>query len=150
MKPTTRLSLFIVSVVGLGWLIGATNLPGAWYAQLTKPAVTPPNWAFPIAWTVLYIMIAIAGWRTVRHEPMGPAIVLWFAQLVLNFLWSPVMFTMHRIDVALAIIIGLLIAILAYIALEYERDRPAAALFLPYAAWVSFATYLNAQLWRLN
>lgn len=150
MKPATQLSLFIVGVVGLGWLIGATNLPGTWYAQLSKPAVTPPNLAFPIAWTVLYIMIAVAGWRTFRHEPTRPAIVLWFAQLVLNFLWSPIMFTMHRIDIALVIIICLLIAILAYIVLEYKRDWPAAALFLPYAAWVSFATYLNAQLWRLN
>jgi tryptophan-rich sensory protein len=51
-------------VVGIGWAIGATNLPGAWYAGLQKPTFNPPNWVFAPTWTVLYVMIAVAGWRT--------------------------------------------------------------------------------------
>lgn len=145
-----HLLVFVAAVVGIGWLIGATNLPGEWYAGLAKPDFVPPNWAFPIAWTILYVMIAIAGWRTYRREPGGKAMVAWAAQLALNFAWSPVMFTMHQIGAALVILIGLFVAILAYFALEMSRDRLAAALFVPYAAWVAFAGVLNAAIWRLN
>ena len=76
--------------------------------------------------------------------------LVWAAQLALNFAWSPVMFTMHRIGAALVILIGLFIAIVTYISIEVSRDRPAAALFVPYAAWVAFAGVLNASIWRLN
>ena len=68
-----QLLVFVVGVVGIGWLIGATNLPGEWYAALAKPGFVPSNWAFPVAWTILYIMIAVAGWRTFRREPPGRA-----------------------------------------------------------------------------
>ncbi|MBR0909440.1 TspO/MBR family protein [Bradyrhizobium japonicum] len=145
-----QLLVFVVGVVGIGWLIGATNLPGAWYAGLAKPDFVPPNWAFPVAWTILYIMIAVAGWRTFRREPSGRAMLVWAAQLALNFVWSPVMFTMHQIGAALVILICLFVAIVTYISLETSRDRLAAALFVPYAAWVAFAGVLNAAIWRLN
>lgn len=145
-----QLSIFVVAVVGMGWLIGATNLPGPWYAALAKPSFVPPNWAFPVAWTILYILIAVAGWRTFRREPRGKAMLFWIAQLALNFVWSPVMFTMHQIGNALAILSCLFVTILAYIGLELSRDRVAAALFVPYAAWVAFAGLLNAAIWRLN
>ncbi|PDT88537.1 sensor histidine kinase [Bradyrhizobium sp. Y36] len=141
---------FVVGVVGIGWLIGATNLPGAWYAGLAKPDFVPPNWAFPVAWTILYIMIAIAGWRTFRREPSGKAMLAWAAQLALNFAWSPVMFTMHQIGAALVVLVGMFVAIASYIGIEASRDRLAAALFVPYAAWVAFAGVLNAAIWRLN
>ena len=145
-----QLLVFVVGVVGIGWLIGATNLPGEWYANLAKPGFVPPNWAFPVAWTILYVMIAVAGWRTFQRGPLGKAMLVWVAQLVLNFAWSPVMFTMHQIGAALVILIALLVAILAYIGLELSRDRIAAALFVPYAAWVAFAGMLNAAIWRMN
>ena len=145
-----QLLVFVVGVVGIGWLIGATNLPGEWYAALAKPGFVPPNWAFPVAWTILYVMIAVAGWRTFRREPSGRAMQVWAAQLALNFVWSPVMFTMHQIGAALVILICLFVAIVTYISLETSRDRLAAALFVPYAAWVAFAGVLNAAIWRLN
>ena len=145
-----QLLVFVVGVVGIGWLIGATNLPGEWYASLAKPAFVPPNWAFPVAWTILYVMIAIAGWRTYRRGPRSSAMLAWAVQLALNFAWSPVMFTLHQIGVALVILIGLFAAIVTYISLEMSRDRPAAALFVPYAAWVAFAGVLNASIWRMN
>lgn len=145
-----QLLVFMVAVVGIGWLIGATNLSGEWYAGLAKPSFVPPNWAFPVAWTILYIMIAVAGWRTFRREPAGKAMLAWAAQLVLNFAWSPVMFTLHQIGAALVILVGMFVAIVAYISIEASRDRLAAALFVPYAAWVAFAGLLNAAIWRLN
>lgn len=74
----------------------------------------------------------------------------WIAQIALNFAWSPVMFTWHQIGAALAILSGLFATIVVYIGLELPRDRLAAALFVPYAAWVAFAGVLNAAIWRLN
>lgn len=150
MRRTVTLALFIVLVLGGGTLIGLWTLPGAWYAGLTKPPFNPPNWIFAPVWTVLYIMVAVAGWRTSQREPRSSAMTVWFTQLALNFTWSPVFFGAHSIGVALVTVAALLAAALAYIVMQWSRDRAAALLFVPYAAWVAFATLLNGSLWVLN
>ncbi|TYR31938.1 tryptophan-rich sensory protein [Mesorhizobium microcysteis] len=144
------LVLFILLVVGGGSLIGATNTPGEWYAALEKPPFNPPNWIFAPVWTTLYVMIAVAGWRIWRQARTGGAMTAWWLQMGLNFLWSPVFFTLQSVGLALAVIVALLAAIVAFIVLAWDRDRPAALLFLPYAAWVGFATLLNASIFWLN
>jgi tryptophan-rich sensory protein len=144
------LALFILLVLGGGTLIGLMTLPGEWYAGLAKPPFNPPNWIFAPVWTLLYIMVAVAGWRTWQRGPRSAAIALWFVQLALNFVWSPVFFGAHRIGGALAVIVALLAAIIAFIVMAGPRDRIAALLFTPYAAWVAFATLLNGALWYLN
>jgi tryptophan-rich sensory protein len=144
------LALFILLVLGGGTLIGLMTLPGEWYAGLAKPPFNPPNWIFAPVWTLLYIMVAVAGWRTWQRGPRSAAIALWFVQLALNFVWSPVFFGAHRIGGALAVIVALLAAIIAFIVMAWPRDRIAALLFTPYAAWVAFATLLNGALWYLN
>lgn len=144
------LFLFIGGVVLAGFLLGYANTPGGWYAALNKPDFNPPNAVFAPVWTLLYICIGIAGARTWSHDPRSPSMAAWFIQIALNFLWSPVFFSMHRIGLALGIIAALLIAIAAFIALRWRRDRVAALLFLPYAAWVGFATVLNWSIYRLN
>jgi tryptophan-rich sensory protein len=75
---------------------------------------------------------------------------LWWGQLALNFLWSPVFFAAHQIGIALVIILLLLAAIFAFIATAWRLDRVAAWLFVPYAAWVAFASFLNASFFALN
>ena len=150
--PNHRLTpiLFLLLVVGGGLAIGYLTVPGAWYAQLAKPAFTPPGWILGPGWTVLYIMIAVAGWRAWRRDRGGRPVTAWWTQLVLNFLWSPVFFSAHQIGLALAIILLLLAAILAFIVLSWREDRAAAGLFVPYAAWVVFAAVLNGSLYWLN
>jgi translocator protein len=150
MKRRQSLLVFLVAVVGVGWLIGATNLPGAWYADLSKPAFNPPNWIFAPVWTVLYVMIAIAGWRTWLQENNSLALQLWFAQMLLNFSWSPVFFRLHKMGLGLVIILTLLATIVGFIAVQIRENRLAAGLFVPYAAWVAFASALNYSLLRLN
>jgi len=150
MRPYLTLALFIVVVLGGGTLIGVTTLPGGWYAGLIKPSFNPPNWVFAPVWTLLYLLIAIAGWRIWQRDSRSAAMTAWFIQLGLNFIWSPVFFGAHRIGLALAIIVALLAAILSFIATAWPRDRVASWLFVPYAAWVTFATALNAAVWRLN
>ena len=75
---------------------------------------------------------------------------LWWAQLLLNFLWSPMFFSAHRIDLALALILLLLLIILGFIVTSWRKDRMVALLFAPYAVWVAFATLLNASIFSLN
>lgn len=144
------LALFLVVTLGGGLLIGATNMPGAWYADLVKPPFNPPDWLFAPVWTVLYVAVAVAGWRIWRLRDTRGAMTAWWIQLGLNFLWTPVFFTLQAVGWALAVILALLAAIIAFIGLAWDRDRPAALLFLPYAAWVAFATLLTASIWWLN
>jgi translocator protein len=150
MNQRFSLILFVVLVVGGGLLIGYLTAPGAWYAQLAKPGFNPPAWVFGPAWTTLYVLIAIAGWRVWRHDRGGWAMRLWWMQIVLNFSWSPVFFAAHQIALALVVVLLLLGAILAFIATTWRQDRVAAWLFVPYAAWVAFASVLNASIWVLN
>lgn len=153
-NDTTRnylwLAIFLVGVVGMGSAIGLLTQPGDWYAGLAKPGFNPPNWLFAPVWTLLYVMIAIAGWLVWLDLPDSTAMRLWLVQVALNFLWSPVFFGLHSIGLALAIIVLLLAAILGFIAAAWRRKPAAAALFVPYAAWVGFATLLNASIWQLN
>ena len=121
-----------------------------WYAGLAKPPFNPPNWVFAPVWTVLYVLIAVAGWRTFERDRSGWAMKLWWAQLVLNFLWSPVFFAVHRIGLALLVILLLLAAILAFLVMSWRQNRVAAWLFAPYAAWVAFAAVLNGSIWLLS
>jgi tryptophan-rich sensory protein len=140
--------IFLVAVVGIGLLIGSVTRPDGWYAALAKPAFNPPNWVFGPVWTVLYVLIAIAGARTWEGRTGGSD--LWLAQMALNFAWTPVFFGLHRPGMALAVILALLVAILAFIASRWRADRVAALLFAPYAAWVAFACVLNAAIVALN
>lgn len=143
------LSLFLLSVVGGGALIGAASAPGAWYQELQKPAFTPPNWIFAPVWTALYILIAIAGWRLWRSGD-DRLKGLWLLQMGLNFAWSPVFFSAHLPGLALAVILALLATIATIAVLAWRRDRVVSWMFLPYLAWVGFATVLNAAFVALN
>ena len=144
------LILFLLLVVGGGLAIGYLTAPGGWYAGLVKQSFNPPNWVFAPVWTVLYVLIAVAGWRSFERDRAGLPMRLWWAQLALNFLWSPVFFGAHRIGLALIVILLIIAAIFAFIATAWRQDRVAAWLFAPYAAWVAFASVLNAAILALN
>ncbi|MCZ7484390.1 TspO/MBR family protein [Rhizobium rhizogenes] len=150
MKNLTVYVVFVVVVVAIGALIGVNNVPGEWYQSLQKPFFNPPNWIFGPVWTTLYVLIGIAGARTWIRKRMGTRMRLWFTQMVLNFLWSPIFFGMQSPAGALIIIIPMLVCLLAFIALTYRRDRISMWLFVPYALWVAFATVLNASIGILN
>ena len=141
---------FLVLVLGGGLAIGFLNAPGAWYAGLAKPSFNPPGWVFAPVWTVLYVLIAVAGWRVWRQDPGGWPMRLWWLQLALNFVWSPLFFAAHRIGLALVVILLLLGVIASFIAMTWRNERLAAWLFAPYAVWVAFASVLNAAIFALN
>ena len=150
MKHIRALILFLVFVIGGGISIGFLTAPDGWYAGLVKPSFNPPAWLFAPVWTVLYVLIAVAGWRCFERDRRGWPMKLWWAQLALNFLWSPVFFAAHRIGVALAVILLLLAVILGFIGTSWRRNRSIAWLFVPYATWVAFAAVLNGEILALN
>jgi translocator protein len=129
---------------------GSIFQTGEWYASLNKPSWTPPNWLFPVAWSVLYVMIAIAGWLAWKAEGVGTAVVIWAIGLALNTLWSYLMFERHDIFAALVDVSLMWITVVAFIAATWNLEPRAAYLFLPYLAWTSFAAALNFAVWRLN
>ena len=119
------------------------------YDKLDKPDFTPPSEVFPIAWTTLYVLIAIAGWRVWRAG-LTAALGIWGMQLVLNFAWTPTFFVAHQILLALLIVLTLLGSIFAFLGAVRGRDRVAFWCFVPYAAWVAFASLLNGSILWLN
>lgn len=129
---------------------GATYMPGPFYAALQKPAWTPPNEWFPIAWSILYVLIALAGWTAWRAQGFGPLLWLWLLQLALAATWSYLMFGQKQITSALVDVGALWLAILAFIVVAWPVRRSAALLFVPYFLWVTFAAALNFEIWRLN
>ncbi len=148
-KWITR-SAFLTLVVGGGILIGTLTAPGAWYADLQKPAFNPPNWIFAPVWTVLYVMIAMVGWRLHEAQRSSAAYRLWWGQLGLNFLWSPMFFALQQLWVALLIIVALWAVIVLLIRATWRMDRVSSVALMPYLAWVSFATALNLSIATLN
>lgn len=143
------LAVFATLVV-IAAQFGVTFRPGPWYEGLAKPSFTPPNAVFPVAWTVLYVMIGLAGYFAWKAEGIGAAVGVWLLQLILNAAWSYVMFGRHEIGLALAVLAALWLSIAAFIALTWRSSRLAALLFVPYLLWVSFAALLNFEVWRLN
>lgn len=140
---------FLAAVTGAASL-GAVFKPGAWYTELAKPAWTPPSAIFAPVWTVLYLLIAIAGWLTWRSGGLTALLAVWIAALLLNAAWSWLFFGRHWIGAALVDIAALWCAIALFIVLAWRLTPVASLLLTPYLIWVSFAAALNLQIWRLN
>ena len=137
-------------LVALAAVTGGLYKPGDWYGQLEKPGWTPPNRAFPVVWTILYVMIGLAGWIAWRSTGWSVLTGLWMAQLILNALWSYLFFGIRRMGWALVDIVALWFAIAVFIALAWPVSPLAAMLFMPYLAWVSIAAALNKRIRDLN
>jgi tryptophan-rich sensory protein len=133
---------------------GAVFKPGPWYDGLAKPSWNPPKWLFPVAWTVLFGMIATAGWvawRAAEGFAGAPwAFAFYFVQLALNAGWSALFFGMKRMDLAFAEVGLLFLAILATVIGFFAVSATAGWLMVPYLLWVAFAARLNHKIWKLN
>jgi len=159
--PNVRGSALGSAAACAGWIVlsmcaalAAALWPvDAWYAGIAKPSWNPPSWVFGPVWTTLYIMIGVSAWRVwrvggFRRDRLALGVLA--AQWVLNFAWSGLFFGMKSPGAALVEIVALLALICVLIARFARIDRTAAVLLAPYAAWVGFATALNAALWWLN
>ena len=156
-RPILGLAAFAAVVAAAGWY-GARHSPRdpltrLWYSRLDKPSWNPPQLVFPIVWTALYSLIAIAGWRTWLQEDSperSRALRLWASQLATNAEWTNLFFGHHNPKQSLLDVVSLESQIISYIRTVKKVDPAAAACFLPYAAWVAFATLLNAEILRRN
>ncbi|GAA4811337.1 TspO/MBR family protein [Nocardioides caeni] len=151
--PSGWLSLapFAAAVAAVAVLGGlAASSSSETYRALELPPFAPPSWVFGPVWTVLYVMIAVAGWLAWRADVGRTGLALWGIQLALNLAWTPLFFAADRYVLALVDIVALLAAVIATIVVFHRRSPVAAYLFVPYVAWVGFATALNAAIVVLN
>jgi tryptophan-rich sensory protein len=142
--------IFIALVVTVGSVIGINTGPDTWYTALEKPPFNPPNWLFAPVWFTLYVLIGIAGARSYLRDASSPSAFLWAGQMLLNWAWTPTWFTLHLLWPAFAIIAAIFAMIIAFIVVNWKKDRVSALLFVPYAMWVGFASILNLSIALLN
>ena len=153
----TRWALVMVPLmILLGSLSGILSNSGYnnhWFAALARPAMMPPAWAFPVAWTILYALMGLSLALILdarRASGRRLAVGLFILQLVLNLAWSPVFFALHKVHFAVLLIVMILVAAIATV-IAFKRIRPLAAyLLVPYLLWLSFAAVLNYQIDQLN
>ena len=124
--------------------------PGLWYEGLVKPGFTPPRWAFPVVWTVFYLLSAYAAARVALLPGSGDVLALWSVQIALNTLWTPVFFGAHRMGLGMVVIVLLWLSILGLVVLSWPLDALPSLIFVLYLIWVSIATALNSRIWRDN
>lgn len=145
----TLFLVFLAATFAAG-ATGALFPTGEWYKRLNKPAWTPPNWAFPIMWTTIYLLIAFAGARVAPLAGNQYAMGFWAVQIALNALWTPVFFGLRRLGASLPVMAFLWLAVLGATITHFRLDFWAGLAFVPYLAWVTVAGALNWSVWRLN
>ena len=124
------------------------------YAALIQPPLSPPAWVFPVAWTILYLLMGLASWLVWRSDvPRAEkkrALTLYGVQLAVNFIWPLIFFRAGMYGFALIWLVVLLVLV-TETAIAFGRiDMRAAWLLIPYLLWLLFAGYLNAGVWLLN
>jgi len=156
MTSWAALAGFIALCLAIGALGGwiTAGSVANWYPTLAKPSWTPSNAIFGPVWTVLYVLMAFAAWlvwrKDMRFAGVKAAMILFMAQLALNFLWSLLFFGLRAPGLALANIVALLLILVLTVWAFFQQSRLAGVIMLPYLAWVAFATALNFAIWRLN
>ena len=154
MRRALPIVAFVLLCLAVGWVSGLTTEAAvvAWYRPLAKPPWTPPDAAFPIVWTILYLLMGIAAglvWRR-RHRDRRKAIGWFLVQLAFNVLWSPVFFGLHSPAGGLAVILLLLVALVATLVAFFAISRTAFWLLVPYLLWVGYAATVIIGICALN
>lgn len=139
-----------LAACGAAATTGAMFNPGDWYKSLSKPTWTPPDWVFPVTWTVLYLLIAAAAARVAVLPNTGQALALWSVQIAFNTLWSPVFFGLRRLRAAMIVMVGLWLSVAGTMVAFYLSDPWAGLMFAPYLLWVTIAGALNLSVLQRN
>ncbi len=141
--------IFLAACFGAG-ATGALFPPGEWYENLDKPDWTPPDWAFPVAWTTIYLLISFAAARVSSMSGSAYAMAFWSLQIALNALWTPVFFGLKRMKGAILVLGMLWLAVLGATVTHFYLDLWAGLAFVPYLLWVTVAGALNISVWQRN
>lgn len=137
----------------VGSVIGIVTGPeiDGWYRGLEKSSLNPPDFVFPVAWTILYVLIALTGWRLwERRNALKWQWAAFVVYVAFNWSWSFVFFSFKQTGSALVWIMVINLLSLALIIGCWRRDRPVALLMVLPLLWTCFATWLNYQIWVLN
>jgi benzodiazapine receptor len=154
-KNHLSLIIWIVSLIVIGGGIGSLTKPemSTWYSTLHRSPVTPPNYVFPLAWTVLYGMIGACGgliWSKPLFQKLSIIKALYVIQLVINWSWTPLFFHYHFTGFSLIVLCAMDILVATIIWLSYRKMNEVSLLMIPYLLWILFASYLNFYIWRYN
>ncbi|MFP8955582.1 TspO/MBR family protein [Natrialbaceae archaeon A-CW3] len=152
-RDVLEVVVFVIAINVVGGLPGVLSGPdSAWFRALEKPAFYPPEIAFPVVWTLLFTLMGVALWLVWRASGTGRglALGLFVGQMAVNVAWTPVFFGLEELFAGLVVIVTLWVLVAATIVAFRAVDRRAAALLVPYLLWVTFASVLNYELWRLN
>ena len=157
MNKYKRILVVVATCLAIGYFSGMVTRDSitTWYPTLVKPSFNPPNWVFAPVWTILYIMMGVAGgmvWNRLEKDPenVKKAFTFFIIQLALNAAWSVIFFYFHNPFLALIEVI-LFWLLIFETRIQFKKiDKTAGLLLIPYLAWVSFATVLNASIWWLN
>ncbi|MBQ6552448.1 MAG: tryptophan-rich sensory protein [Clostridia bacterium] len=123
------------------------------YGDIPQPPLSPPATVFPVAWSILYVMMGIASalvWKSYRDDDRQNGLIYYGLQLVLNFFWPLVFFSAKEYWFAFAWLIALLAAVIATAVFFRRVSKAAFWLIVPYIAWLAFAAYLNVGVAVLN
>ncbi len=149
------LILWIVLLLAVGFGLGqmTMNDVGTWYKTLNRSSLTPPDQVFGIAWSILYILIAISGWMiwcANEFKELAAIKTMFISQMLLNWCWSPLFFGLHLIGTSLVVIL-LMVILVSLIVFKCRKNLfPVTALLAPYLIWISFASYLNLYIFVNN
>lgn len=154
-KNHLSLIIWIVALIAIGGVIGSLTKPeiSTWYSTLNRSILTPPNYVFPVAWTILYGIIGACGWLIWRPQAFPKLSViktLYVTQLILNWSWTPLFFHYHLIGFSFVVLIAMDILVGTLIWLAYQKIRTVSLLMIPYLLWILFASYLNFYIWWYN
>lgn len=142
--------LIFLIACGAAASTGIIFKPGQWYEELNKPSFTPPKWLFPVAWSIIYLLLAWAGYRLSLMPGSEVVLALWAAQIALNTLWTPVFFGAHRIFAGMVIISLLWLVVAAMVVLALRLDLVTGLILFPYLIWLCVASALNFSILRHN
>jgi translocator protein len=142
--------LIFLIACGAAASTGILFKPGQWYETLKKPSFTPPKWLFPVAWTIIYLLLAWAGYRLSLMPGSQVVLALWAAQIALNTLWTPVFFGAHHLFAAMIIITLLWLVVATMVVLALRLDIVTGLMLFPYLIWLCVAGALNFSILRNN
>ncbi len=154
-KPYLSLIIWTLGLIAIGGVIGSLTKPEirTWYSTLNRSPLTPPNYVFPIAWTILYGIIGACGWLIWRESSFPRLSIiktLYVTQLILNWSWTPLFFGFYLTGLSLVVLGTMDILVFALICLAYRKMKAVSLLMIPYLSWILFASYLNFYIWQHN
>jgi len=150
-----KLTIWIVAFELIGFSLSIMTVANihSWYEGLNKSILTPPGFVFSIAWSILYVLLAIVGWmlwQQRKNIEMRPALYLYISQLLMNWAWTPLFFQLHLTGFSLLWLVILTLLTFLTIYSIKNKEKLVIYLLVPYFIWLIFATYLNYAIWLLN